>query len=139
FPRSVDGVAGILLVNERWPAGTDLRLDVVVTNPSKPGVAAAIERLKTEAVAIPGLSGPAQEHLAADGSSVLVSFTMGGYRNDEANRAIVQRVRTELRPAILRRLGDTTQVYVSGQAASPFDIRNRYGAGTPRLVAFVLG
>jgi len=137
FPRSVDGVAGILLVNERWPAGTDLTLDVVVTNPSQPVVRAAIDRLKAEALTIPGLSGPAQERAAADGSSVLVSFTMSGNRNDEANRAIVQRVRGELRPAIFGGLSDT-QVYVSGDAASALDITNIYVDGTPRIVAFVL-
>jgi uncharacterized membrane protein YdfJ with MMPL/SSD domain len=137
FPRSVDGVAGILLVNERWPAGTDLTLDVVVTNPTKPDVRAAIDRLETEALTIPGLSGPAQEQAAADGSSVLVSFTMSGNRNDEANRAIVQRVRTDLRPAIFGGLSDT-RVYVSGQAASALDITNIYVDGTPRIVAFVL-
>ena len=137
FPRSVDGVAGILLVNERWPEGTDLTLDVVVTNPSAPDVRAAIERLKTEALTIPGLSGPPEEHVAADGSSVLVSFTMGGNRNDEANRDIVKRVRTELRPAIFGSVAGT-QVYVSGQAASALDITNIYVDGTPRIVAFVL-
>jgi uncharacterized membrane protein YdfJ with MMPL/SSD domain len=137
FPRSVDGVAGILLVNERWPAGTDLTLDVVVTNPAKPDVRAAIDRLKIEALTIPGLSGPAQEQAAADDSSVLVSFTMSGNRNDEANRAIVQRVRGEMRPAIFGGLSDT-QVYVSGDAASALDITNVYVDGTPRIVAFVL-
>jgi len=137
FPRSVDGVAGILLVNERWPAGTDLTLDVVVTNPAKSDVRAAVDRLKTEALTIPGLSGPAKETAAADGSSVLVSFTMSGNRNDEANRAIVQQVRNDLRPAIFGGLRDT-QVYVSGQAASALDITNIYVDGTPRIVAFVL-
>jgi uncharacterized membrane protein YdfJ with MMPL/SSD domain len=137
FPRSVDGVAGILLVNDRWPAGTDLTLDVVVTNPSRPDVRAAIDRLKAEALAIPGLSGPARESVSANGSAVLVSFTMSGNRNDEANRAIVQRVRGELRPAIFGGLTDT-QALVSGDAASALDITNIYVDGTPRIVAFVL-
>ncbi len=32
FPSSIDGVAGIRLQNEKWPRGTDLTLDLVVTD-----------------------------------------------------------------------------------------------------------
>ncbi len=35
FPKTIDGVAGILLLNEKWPQGTDMRLDVVVTHPDR--------------------------------------------------------------------------------------------------------
>ena len=58
FPASVDGIAGILLLQQKFPAGTDLRLDVVVTQPNRPDVRAAIERLETAVLAIPGVSGP---------------------------------------------------------------------------------
>ena len=138
FPSSIDGVAGIRLVNEKWPRGTDLRLDVVVTEAAREDVRAAIERLKVEALEIPGLSGPPRERLSRAGDVALVSFTMGGNRNDEANRALVRQVRTELRPAIFGGL-DGVRTFVAGQAAIALDVTNIYVDGTPRIFAFVLG
>ncbi len=36
FPDSIDGVAGIKLLNEKWPQGTELQLQVVVTDADQP-------------------------------------------------------------------------------------------------------
>src|SRR6185503_10643318 len=60
FPDSIDGVAGIKLLNEKWPQGTELHLQVVVTNADRPETQAAIERLKTEGLAIAGLHEPVE-------------------------------------------------------------------------------
>jgi uncharacterized membrane protein YdfJ with MMPL/SSD domain len=138
FPKTIDGVAGITLLNEKWPQGTDLRLDVVVTHPDREEVRAAIDQLKADALEIPGLSGPPQERLSAQGDAALISFTMGGGRNDEANWAIVHRVREELRPALF---GDLSEVrmLVSGQAAQAHDVTQIYIDAAPRIFLFVLG
>jgi RND superfamily putative drug exporter len=138
FPKSIDGVAGIRLLNEKWPQGTDLRLSVVVTEPGREDVRAAIERLKVAALEIPGLSGPAQEQLSAQGDAALISFTMSGGGNDDANRAIVHRVRDELRPEIFGGLSGV-RMLVSGQAAIALDVTQIYVDGTPRIFLFVLG
>lgn len=138
FPSSIDGVAAIQLINEKFPRGTDLRLDVVVTEPGREDVRAAIEQLKVEALAIPGLSGPARERLSVDGDAALISFTMGGGRNDELNRDIVRKVREDLRPALFDGLAGV-QMYVSGQTARALDTTQVYVDGTPRIFAFVLG
>ena len=138
FPKSIDGVAGIRLISEKWPKGTDLRLDVVVTQPKRADVRAAIERLKVEALQVPGLSGPPGERLSADGNAALVWFTMSGGSNDEANRVIVRTVRSELRPTIFWGLS-AVRVLVSGQAALALDVTQVYLDGTPRIFAFVLG
>jgi RND superfamily putative drug exporter len=138
FPSSIDGVAGIRLVNEKWPQGTDLTLDVVITGADRPDTKAAIERLKVDGITIAGLSGPVTETPSKDGRVVIVSFTQGGGQNDDVNRAIVQRVRSELRPAIFGALPDV-QVYVSGHAAQSLDITRIYSDGTPRIFLFVLG
>jgi len=138
FPKSIDGVAGILLLNEKWPQGTDLRLDVIVTETDRAEVRAAIEKLKVDALEIPGLSGPRQEQLSAQGDAALISFTMGGGRNDESNWAIVHRVRHELRPELFGGLSGV-QMLVSGQAAVALDVTQIYTDGTPRIFLFVLG
>jgi RND superfamily putative drug exporter len=138
FPTSIDGVAGVRLINEKWPQGTDLRLDVVVTEPNREDVRAAIERLKVEALEVRGLSGPARERLNQDGDAALISFTMGGGRNDEANRTIVHTVRNELRPELFGGLS-AVRTYVSGQAAFALDVTQIYVDGTPRIFVFVLG
>jgi RND superfamily putative drug exporter len=138
FPRSIDGVAGIQLLNEKWPQGTDLRLDVVVTHPERAEVRAAIDQLKVDALEIPGLSGAPQERLSAQGDAALISFTMGGGPNDESNWSIVHRVRDELRPRLFGGLTDV-RMLVSGQAARALDVTQIYVDGTPRIFVFVLG
>jgi RND superfamily putative drug exporter len=137
FPSSIDGVAGIRLINEKWGT-SDLTLDVVVTEANRQDVQGAIEELKVEALKIPGLSGPAQERLNQGGTAALISFTMGGGRNDEANRDIVRTARNELRPELFGGLAGV-RTYVSGQAAFALDVTQVYVDGTPRIFAFVLG
>ncbi len=138
FPNTVDGVAGIRLVNEKWPRGGNVRLDVVITQADRVDVQTAIEQLKTDLLAIPGVSGPATGRLSQDGTAALVSVNLGGNRNDEVNRDIVRTVRNDLRPELFGELADV-RVLVAGQAASALDIVGVYIDGTPRIFAFVLG
>jgi RND superfamily putative drug exporter len=140
LPSSIDGIAGIKLINARFPLGQDLRLDVVVTQPARDNVRAAIEALKERALEIPGLGGPPGERLSQDGDAALISFTMSGGRNDEANRDIVRQVRSEIRPELFGPLvASGVEMYVSGQAARTLDITGIYSDATPRIFAFVLG
>ena len=138
FPKTIDGVAGILLLNEKWPQGTDLRLDVVITHPEREEVRAAIDQLKVDALEIPGVSGPPVERLSAEGDAALISFTLGGGRNDEGNWAIVHRVRDELRPELFSDISDA-RMLVSGQAAGALDVTQIYIDAAPRIFLFVLG
>jgi putative drug exporter of the RND superfamily len=138
FPDSIDGVAGIKLLNEKWPQGTELQLQIVVTNADRPDTKAAIERLKTEGLKIAGLSEPVDVTPSHDGKVALVSFTMGGGRNDDANRALVRLARTELTPPVFGSLPDV-RTYVTGDAAYSVDVTQVYANGIPVIFAFVLG
>jgi RND superfamily putative drug exporter len=138
FPDSIDGVAGIKLVDEKWPRGTDLTLDVIVTNADRADTKAAIGQLKTEALKIAGLSEPVAVTPSHDGKVALVSFTMGGSRNDEVNRAIVRQARTQLGPAVFGALADV-RIYVSGKSAYTVDVTTVYADGIPVIFTFVLG
>jgi putative drug exporter of the RND superfamily len=138
FPDSIDGVAGIKLLNEKWPQGTELQLQVVVTDFDHPATVAAIEDLKTEGLKVAGLSEPVEVTPSHDGKVALVSFTMGGSRNDDVNRAIVHQVRTELNPAVFAGLPDV-RTYVTGDAAFTVDTTQVYADGVPLIFAFVLG
>ena len=138
FPDSIDGVAGIKLLNEKWPQGTELQLQVVVTDFDQPATQAAIEQLKTKGLAVPGLSEPVEVTPSHDGKVALVSFTMGGNRNDEVNRALVRQVRTELDPAVFGALPNV-RTYVTGDAAFTVDTTQVYADGVPLIFAFVLG
>ena len=138
FPASIDGVAGIKLLNEKWPQGTELSLDVVVTNADLPATKAAIDRLKTEGLKIAGLTEPVTITPSHDGKVAMVSFTMGGSRNDEVNRAIVRAARSKLAPAVLAGLPDV-RILVSGQSAFTVDVTKTYADGIPVIFLFVLG
>jgi RND superfamily putative drug exporter len=131
-------VAGIKLLNEKWPQGTELQLQVVVTDADQADTKAAIERLKTDGLKIAGLSEPVDVTPSHDGKVALVAFTMGGNRNDDVNRAIVRTVRTDLNPAIFASLPDV-KTYVTGDAAFTVDVTNVYANGIPLIFAFVLG
>jgi len=137
FPATIDGVAGINLLNEKWPQGTELKLQVVVTNADRPDTKAAIEQLKTEGLKIDGLSEPVTVTPSRDGHAAMVSFTMGGGLNDEVNHQVVYRVRGELNPTVFAGLPDV-RTYVTGDAAFSVDVTDLYANGVPTIFAFVL-
>jgi RND superfamily putative drug exporter len=140
LPSSIDGIAGIKLINEKFPLGQNLRLDVVVTHPERDDVRAAIDVLRTRVLAMPEIQGEATGLPSSDGESVLVSFQMTGGRNDEANRTVVREVRSDLRPELFGELQSSgVEMYVSGGAARVVDITGIYSDATPRIFAFVLG
>jgi len=140
LPSTIDGIAGIKLINEKFPFGQDIRLDVVVTDPNRPDVAAAIERFTTRVDALEGLGAGTVVRIAEDGHAALLTFPMTGNRNDEANREIVREVRDVIRPDVfgVTDLQDV-DVYVAGQAARTMDIVGIYSGATPRIFGFVLG
>ena len=138
FPPTIDGVAGIELLNEKWPSGTDLQLAVVVTQADRADTQAAIERLKPAGLAVPGLSEPVTVTPSKDGKVALVSFTMAGRENDEANRAIVRQFRTQVDPSIFGGLAGV-RTYVTGDAAYALDVTQVYSDGIPTIFTFVLG
>jgi uncharacterized membrane protein YdfJ with MMPL/SSD domain len=138
FPGTIDGVAGIDLLNQKWPQGTTLTLDVVVTQADEAATQAAIGRLKTEALGIAGLSQPVTETPSKDGHVALVSFTMSGDQNDDANQQIVRTVRSDVVPRVFGGLTGV-RAYVSGDAAYALDVTQVYADGTARIFAFVLG
>jgi RND superfamily putative drug exporter len=138
FPDTVDSVQAIRLMNEKWPQGTTLALDVVVTGADRSETQAAIETFNDAVLRIPGLSGPPRQRLSADGTVAMVSYTMAGNQNDLANRAIVRQVRTETVPAAFGGVPDV-RAYVSGDAAWTADTTAFYENGMLQVFAFVLG
>jgi uncharacterized membrane protein YdfJ with MMPL/SSD domain len=138
FPDSIDAVAGVNLLNAKWPQGSDLALQVVVTHADRPETRAAIDRLSEGILELDGISGPAQTRPSVDGTVALVSYVMAGGRNDEHNREIVREVRRDLVPAAFAGLADV-DAYVTGRAAFTLDMVDFYARGMPLVMAFVLG
>jgi RND superfamily putative drug exporter len=137
LPSGVDGVAAWNLLNDEWPQGTTLRLNVVVTGAKQPATQAAIERLKADGLKDGGVSEPVTVQASADGTVAAVSFVMPGDQNDPANQATVQRFRETVLPSIFGGLPDT-KAYVSGNAASVLDSTRIFTDGTPLVFGFVL-
>ncbi|MBI2780683.1 MAG: MMPL family transporter [Chloroflexi bacterium] len=147
LPSTIDGIAGIKLINEKFPFGQDIRMDIVVTDPNRPEVATAIQTLITRVDALEGMGTGKLVRTAEDGHAALISFPMTGNRNDEANRQIVQQVRGDIVHALFAQPRLATvqsglaqaDVYVSGQTARTMDIVGIYSNATPRIFGFVLG
>ncbi len=138
FPDSIDGVQAINLMDEKWPAGTTLQLQVVVTKADQPATMAAIERLSATLLEIEGLSGPVEQRASADGSAALLSVVMAGDPNDLTNGDIVRQLRVETVPDIFAGL-DGVEALVTGPAARTVDVVGFYVAGMPLVFLFVLG
>jgi uncharacterized membrane protein YdfJ with MMPL/SSD domain len=138
FPDSIDAVAGVELQNEKWPQGSDLTLQVVVTHADKPETKAAIDDLSGRILALDGISGQPETRPSVDGTVALVSYVMAGGQNDERNRDIVREVRRDLVPAAFSGLPDV-DAYVTGRAAFTLDVVDFYAQGMPLVIAFVLG
>jgi RND superfamily putative drug exporter len=138
FPDSIDSVQGINLLNEKWPEGSTLTLQVVVTKADQAATQAAIERMNDQALAIEGLNAPVETTPSADGTVALVSYVMAGGQNDERNREIVREMRRDVIPEVFGDV-DGVEALVTGQAARTFDVVEFYSNGMPQVMAFVLG
>ena len=138
FPESVDGVQAVQALQTHWPQGTLLQLEVVVTSAQEPTTKAAIDRLESTLLGIPGLSGPARVSTSADGAVSSVSVLMSGTQNDAANWEIVRQVRTQIAPRVFGGLPDVA-AHVGGGAALSMDQTQIYTDGMARVLLFVLG
>jgi len=137
FPDTIDGIAGYNLLNEKWPQGLELQLQIVVTNADRPDTRAAIERLKTEGLKLAGLSEPVTVTPSRDGRAAMVSFTMAGTLNDEVNRELVRYARSDLNPSVFGGMADV-RALVTGDAAFSVDVTQLYANGIPTIFFFVL-
>jgi RND superfamily putative drug exporter len=133
---TLERVRASKLLNEKWPQGSELKLQVVVTQADQPQTQEAIKQFETAALQIPGLSGPVERIPSADGKVVMLSFLQSGGWNDQANQDIVRKVRSETIPAYFGNLPDT-KAYVTGFAASVVD-QVKYFMN-PIVWVFVLG
>ncbi len=137
FPDSIDSVVALRVLDDKWPQGTTLDLDVVVTRANEEPTRAAIDRMSQRILAIPGISGPPKSFLSPNGTVADVSFTMSGGRNDLHNRDIVRQVRSQIVPEVFGSLPGV-RALVSGDAAHAVDVGNFYAAGMPLVMLFVL-
>jgi len=137
FPDTIDSVQALNVLNEKWPTGTTLSLDVVVTHADEAATKAAIEDLTTKVLAIPGVTGPPKTFPSADGHAAMLSYIMAGSQNDEANREIVREVRQDIVPALFGGLPGV-QALVSGDVAYTYDVVGFYSDGMPMVIGFVL-
>jgi uncharacterized membrane protein YdfJ with MMPL/SSD domain len=137
FPDTLDGVQAVNLLNEKWPSGSTLDLSVVVTHADEPSTKAAVEKMTAAVLAIPGLSGPPQTFLSADGHVAWVQYVMSGGSNDVRNQDIVREVRTSVVPAAFAGLTEV-RALVTGDAAYTLDVVDFYAHGLPLVMGFVL-
>ena len=138
FPDSIDSVQAVNLMDDKWPEGSTLQFQVVVTMADQPATQTAIERLSTELLAMDRLSGPVETEPSQDGKVVLLSYVMAGGQNDAVNRALVREVREHIVPAIFGGLGGV-EALVTGDAARTVDVVGFYEDGMPLVFGFVLG
>jgi RND superfamily putative drug exporter len=140
FPNSLDAVQAINLMNAKWPTGTDLTIDVVVSHANEPATQAALAQLDAAMLVIPGVSEPVNRRTNRDGTATAIQWTLGGGQNDIRNQDIVNHVRHDVIPSIFGPLrASGVEALVSGDAAYTLDVVSFYANGMPAVFAFVLG
>ena len=137
FPDQIDGVQAVKLMDQKWPQGSTLDLEVVVTNYDQPAVKAAVQSFETSGLSVAGLSGPVTLNLSSDSKVALVSFVMAGTQNDPASQAIVRQMRSSVVPATFGSLAGV-KVYVTGTTADAMDVTQVYLDAIPLVFGFVL-
>jgi RND superfamily putative drug exporter len=141
LPHSVEGVRAWELVSDKWPAGRNLTVDVIVTNVKEPKTAAAIATF--EAAMKDGKfagvnASTVQLDYSGDGTVADVHAAIPGGANDLANWDLARTFRTSVVPTYFGALTGT-RVYVSGDAAWTMDYAGWYGGQMPLVIVFVLG
>ena len=101
FPDSLEGVQAVNLLNEKWPSGGTLELDVVVTNADQPATKTALAKLNDDLLAIDGVNEPAKPFTSADGKVAMLTYAMNGGENDVRNQDIVRTIRSTTAPNAL--------------------------------------
>lgn len=86
------------LLSEKWSQGTQLKLEVVVTNFDQAQTQTAAENFAKAVLTLPGLSGPIGVETSSNGKVGMLSFTQAGTENDTANWDTVSKVRQKLVP-----------------------------------------
>jgi RND superfamily putative drug exporter len=109
-----------------------------VTKADDPATKAAIAHLEADLPRMPRLSGPATVTPSTDGRVAMVTVTMAGDQNDEANRDVVRTVRTQTVPELFGPLPGV-RALVTGDAAFVLDQVTFYQQGMIDVFAFVLG
>ena len=137
FPDSLDAVQAVNLLDEKWPGGSTLDLQVVLTRANEPATQTAIGTLQERLVTIAGLSGPPTTTLSKDGTVARVSVLMSGSASDPANAAVVRQVRDTVIPEVFTSLPDV-RALVAGGAAYTLDVVSFYAGGMPLVAGFVL-
>jgi uncharacterized membrane protein YdfJ with MMPL/SSD domain len=137
FPDSLDGVQALNLLNEKFPSGGQLEVDVVVTNADDPATKTALDKLSTSVLALPGTGEPTESFTSADGKVALLTFGQSGGGNDLRNQDTIRQIRSTIVPAVFGSLPDV-KAYVSGDAAFTLDVVTFYSNGMPQVMAFVL-
>jgi RND superfamily putative drug exporter len=137
FPDTLDAVQAVNLLNEKYPTGSGLELDVVVTRSDEQPTKDAIANMDTGILGLPGVSGPATTKLAADGKTAFITYKLSGDPNDLQNQDTVRQVRSSIVPAAFAG-APGVRALVTGDAAFTLDTVDFYARGMPQVMAFVL-
>jgi putative drug exporter of the RND superfamily len=141
LPHSVEGLRAWELISQKWPAGHDMAIEVIVTHANEPATAAAIQSY-VAAVKQGHVAGVNASSVSisttTDGAVADVSAAIPGGPNDMANWDLARNFRSSVVPSYFGSLA-STKVYVSGDAAYTMDYANWYGGQMPLVILFVLG
>lgn len=139
LPDTLDSVQAYNTLNQKWPQGTTLKLEVIVTKADQPATKDAIKAFEAAAQNLPGkpLSNPSVSYNDA-GNVAQIIFYQAGSRNDDINLNTVKDLRQTVLPNFFDKLPGV-QHYVAGSSAGVVDEVAIYSSSMPQIFIFVLG
>ncbi|MBF9128651.1 MMPL family transporter [Plantactinospora sp. S1510] len=132
-------LTAFLRVQSAFPGGAEpavvaIRADDVAT----PALTAAIDNLRTEAVATGRLHEPVTVEVNPDRTVALVRLGLSGSGVDATSEQAVRTLREQVIPRTVQGVGGA-EVLVTGLAASSVDFNAALGRSVPLVFGFVLG
>jgi len=132
-------MASFLRVQSAFPGGAEpavlaIRADDVTT----PALTAAIDNLRTEAVATGRLHEPVTVEVSPDRTVAVVRVGLSGSGVDATSERAVRTLRDQIVPRTVQGV-DGAEVLVTGLSASSVDFNAALGRSVPLVFGFVLG
>ena len=138
LPKDIPVMQTYQRVTAAFPGGpTPAVIAVSATDVTTPAMTAAIDDLRSQAVAAKVGFDPVVVDISKDKTVARVVMPLAGGGTDDASIDAVHKLRDDLVPATIEKVPGA-HAYVGGLAAGSLDFNKQLGARTPLVIGFVL-
>ncbi len=138
MPKSLPEMQAFNRIQDAFPGGAIAAVVAVKGDADDPTLLAAVEDLKSQALASGKALEPIHVEASPNGSALQVAIPLVGSGTDDESNAALAELRETLIPATVGKV-DGVEVAVTGQTAASKDWNDAMKSSVPIVFAFVLG